>query len=168
MIKGVLPATIAESKSAYPGMEHRIEFAAAIEGRVFYNDSKGTNVDATHAALDAVQGPIILIAGGKDKNSDLAPLNDLIKAKVKRLILLGEAADRMDGAWRPIAKEIIRVQSMEEAVETAWKRSEPGDNILLSPACASFDMFKNFEERGEVFKSLVAKLGAVRTGVQNS
>ena len=168
LIEGAIPSKIGESIAGYRGMEHRIEFVATHDGRVFYNDSKGTNVDATHAALETVGAPTILIAGGKDKNSDLAPLDDLIREKVKILILLGEAANRMDDAWRPIAKEIVRVRTMEEAVETAWKRSGTGDTILLSPACSSFDMFRDFEERGEIFKSLVKKLIGSQTGAQIS
>lgn len=155
---GVTAETIDSTIMQFRGLEHRTEFVLSLNGRSFYNDSKGTNVDATYYALRAIDSPIILIAGGRDKKSDLAPLNDLIRSKVKSLILIGEAAERMEKAWNSLVSSVIRTSSMESAVQEAWRLSEKGDAILLSPACSSFDMFRDFEERGEIFKTVIHQL----------
>lgn len=154
----ILPDSIDSSISNFKNIEHRIEFVLSLKGRTFINDSKGTNVDAVYAALQTMDAPIILIAGGKDKHSDLFHLNELIQSKVKSIVLLGEAAGRMEKEWSSIARNIFRVDSLESAVEKAWEISGEGDTILLSPACSSFDMFPNFEVRGNVFKEAVNKL----------
>lgn len=158
LLAGVSARSIRDTVRKFKGIEHRIEFVLSAQGRTFYNDSKGTNVEATAAALKSIDPPVILIAGGKDKNTDLTPLNDLIQSRVRVLILIGEAADRMANAWESIASSIVRVSSLESAVRKAWEFSREGDAILLSPACASFDMFSNFEERGEVFKEAVRSI----------
>lgn len=154
----ILPESIDSAISSFENIEHRIEFVLSLKGRVFINDSKGTNVDAVYAALQTMDAPIILIAGGKDKYSDLFHLNELIKSKVKSIVLLGEAADRMEREWISVARNIVRVDSLESAVEKAWAISGEGDTILLSPACSSFDMFPNYAVRGNVFKEAVRKL----------
>ena len=155
---GVMPETIDSAVSTFQNIGHRIEYVLSLKGRTFINDSKGTNVDAVYAALQTIDAPIILIAGGKDKHSALFHLNELIKSKVKSLVLIGEAAERMEKEWSGIAGNIIRVDTLESAVEEAWSISGEGDTILLSPACASFDMFPNYEARGNVFKESVKKL----------
>ncbi|MBU0580936.1 MAG: UDP-N-acetylmuramoyl-L-alanine--D-glutamate ligase [Candidatus Margulisbacteria bacterium] len=139
----------------FKGVEHRLEEVAEFEGIKIINDSKATNPESTMVALDAIARPIILIAGGRDKNTPLEELANLMKVKIKHLILLGEAKDRFAKAFKNVTQS--EVKDMEEAVDISFKKAKKGDVILLSPACASFDMFKNFEERGKVFKELVLK-----------
>jgi UDP-N-acetylmuramoylalanine--D-glutamate ligase len=134
-----------------------MEFVEKIREVVWINDSKGTNTDATWFALGSFEQPIILIAGGKDKDSDFTTLNERIKAHVKLVILIGEAAEKMERAFRGTV-EIKKAETLAEAVSLADQAAEPGDVVLLSPACASFDMFRNFEDRGVQFKSLVREL----------
>jgi len=141
----------------FQGIEHRMEVVGEIEGTVFINDSKATNIDSVYYALKSVTAPVILIAGGKDKKSDLTKINSLLKEKVKLLILLGEAADRMESVWKNYA-EYVKTSSFEDAVREAWNNSVAGDTILLSPACSSFDMFNNYEERGRTFKEIFGRI----------
>jgi len=138
-------------------VEHRLEPVRLIGGVSFVNDSKGTNVDSVHWALLAVSAPVILIAGGKDKDGDFTALNDLISQKAKLVVLIGQAADKIRHTWENLV-ECVLAETMEEAVKTAFERSTKGDTILLSPGCASFDMFDNFEHRGRVFKKAVNDL----------
>jgi UDP-N-acetylmuramoylalanine--D-glutamate ligase len=149
---------ISETLKSFKGLEHRFEFVDSINGVNFINDSKATNVDSVYYALKSLKNNVILLAGGRDKKGDLSPLNQLIKEKVKTLVLLGEAALRMQKEWNHLPPTIIMANSFYDAFNKAWSSAEKGDCILLSPACASFDMFKNFEERGECFKELVRKL----------
>jgi len=153
------PDSIRRSVSEFKGVEHRIEFVAEIDGVKFYNDSKATSVDATAKALEAVasEGKTVLILGGRGKNAPYSPLVELIKTSVRSLVLIGEDADNIESQLGPHA-EIIRADSLEKAVGEAFSAAEKGDTILLAPACASFDMFKSYEERGEVFKTAVKKL----------
>ena len=109
-------------------------------------------------ALESLDKNVILMVGGKDKKGDLSVLNDLIKEKVKTLIIYGESSARMQKAWVGLLSSIETADTFEEAFDKAWKSSENGDTILLSPGCASFDMFKNFEERGIIFKQMVKRL----------
>jgi len=141
-------------------VEHRIEFVAEIEGVKFYNDSKATSVDASVKAVEALSedgGKINLILGGRGKNAPYQPLAELVKENVRRLILIGEDANNIESQLKNYA-EIIRADDMKDAVIKSYENSEHGDAILLAPACASFDMFKSFEERGESFKEEVLKL----------
>jgi len=149
---------IARSLKSFKGLEHRFEFVDSIEGVNFINDSKATNVDSVFYALKSIRNRVILLAGGRDKKGDLSALNNLIKEKVKTLILFGEAAERMQKEWTNLSPNIILSDSFEDAFNKARGSAKKGDTILLSPACSSFDMFKNFEERGEKFKKLVKKL----------
>jgi len=129
------------------------------EGVLYVNDSKGTNVDSTLKALDSFERPLILIAGGKDKGSSFTELARKIKEKVKYLILLGETKGKIRKAVEEEGFEALEeVDTIEEAVKKAFFTAERGDVVLLSPACASWDMFNNYEERGKVFKEEVLKL----------
>ncbi len=150
---------IVEALRSFPGVEHRLEPVRLIGGVSFINDSKGTNVDSVYWALQAVSAPVILIAGGKDKGSDFSSLNDLIEQKVKCAVLIGKAASKIKSTWEKITK-CRTVSDMEEAVEAAFAGAVKGDTVLLSPGCASFDMFEDFEHRGRVFKQAVEKLAS--------
>ncbi len=150
---------IVDVLKSFPGVEHRLEPVRLIGGVSFINDSKGTNVDSVHWALQAVSAPVILIAGGKDKDSDFSPLNDLISQKVKCAVLIGQAASKIMAIWGN-ATECRMAGNMEDAVEAAFASAAKGDTVLLSPGCASFDMFDDFEHRGRVFKQAVEKLAS--------
>ena len=141
----------------FEGLEHRLEFVREIEGVRFYNDSKGTNVGSVVKSLQSFSEPVILIAGGKDKNGDLGPLRELIQSRVKRLILMGEAKERMERELGGLTDTTV-VKDMGEAVRLAYRSAKKGEVILLSPACSSFDMFKDYKERGKVFKEAVRRL----------
>ena len=157
---GASPDSMRETIAEFKGVEHRIEFVAEIRGVRFYNDSKATSVDATLKALEALSegdGKVVLILGGRGKNAPYAPLIPLIERSVSTLVLVGEDADNIDSQLRGTAA-IVRAGSMEEAAQLGLKAASSGDAVLLAPACASFDMFKSFEERGRVFKAAVEKL----------
>jgi len=141
----------------YPGLEHRLEFVRKRNGVSYINDSKGTNVGAVVKSVEGFTHPVILIAGGLDKGSDFSPLYNLFAEKVKLLILIGKAADKMEETLGS-ATETVRAASLQEAVRTAAEQAVSGDVVLLSPACASFDMFKDFEDRGRQFKKAVLGL----------
>jgi UDP-N-acetylmuramoylalanine--D-glutamate ligase len=151
-----LPA-LREAIKAFKGVEHRIEFVATVAGVKFYNDSKATNVDSTVKALQSFDGNIIVILGGKDKGSDYTVLAPLISERVKQVILIGAASDKIADQLQGAAP-MIRAESMADAVRRAADIAVPGDTVLLAPACASFDMFENYEHRGRVFKEEVGKL----------
>ena len=141
----------------FPGLEHRLEFVREKDGVAYINDSKGTNVGAVVKSLEGFTQPVILIAGGLDKGSDFSPLFDLFKKNVKLLILIGKAADKIMKALGA-STETILMKSLQDAVRLASSRASRGDVVLLSPACASFDMFKDFEDRGRQFKEAVRAL----------
>ncbi len=141
----------------FKGLEHRLEFVREIEGVFYYNDSKGTNVGSVVKSLQSFQNPVILIAGGKDKKTDLAPLREWIKGRVRRMILIGEAKERMASELGGLTDTVL-AETMEEAVVLAHRTARRGEVVLLSPACSSFDMFKDYRERGEVFKKAVLRL----------
>jgi len=150
---------IASALRNFQGVEHRLEKVLEKEGVLYVNDSKGTNVDSTLKALDSFERPLILIAGGKDKGSSFTELARKIKEKVKYLILLGETKGKIRKAVEEEGFEALEeVDTIEEAVKKAFFKAERGDVVLLSPACASWDMFNNYEERGKVFKEEVLKL----------
>jgi UDP-N-acetylmuramoylalanine--D-glutamate ligase len=139
---------------SFGGLPHRMEFVDEINRVNFINDSKGTNVGACIKSLESISTPVVLIAGGKDKGGSYLPLNDLVSKKVKALILIGEAKKRMHTELGS-AVPTVTADSLVKAVEAAFCKAEKGDSILFSPACSSFDMFKNYEHRGECFKDLV-------------
>jgi UDP-N-acetylmuramoylalanine--D-glutamate ligase len=141
----------------FEGLEHRLEFIREIEGVRFYNDSKGTNVGSVVKSLQSFSEPVILIAGGKDKNGGLSPLKELIQKRVKHLILIGEAKERMNRELGGLT-DTVMAKTMEEAVLLAHQKAKAGEVVLLSPACSSFDMFKDYKERGKVFKESVFRL----------
>ena len=141
----------------FEGLEHRLEFVREVGGVRFYNDSKGTNVGSVVKSLQSFSEPVILIAGGKDKNGDLSPLGELIQKRVKHLILIGEARERMNRELGRLTDTAI-AKTMEEAVRLAHQKAKAGEVVLLSPACSSFDMFKDYKERGKVFKEAVKHL----------
>lgn len=157
LVSGCQIASIVETLRTFPGLEHRLEFVRELRGVRYFNDSKGTNVGAALMALQSFQGPVILIAGGLDKGNDFSVLREPVRQKVKQLILIGQARPQMKSALTDCAP-IEEAASLEEAVRMASRIARGGDVVLLSPACASFDMFRNFEERGRVFKEAVACL----------
>lgn len=157
---GAAPDSMRETVANFRGVEHRLEFVEEIESVKFYNDSKATSVDATLKALEALaeeDGEIILILGGRGKNAPYTPLADLIEKKVRKIVLIGEDADNIESQLKNHA-EIVRAGSMQEAVEKSFANAEKGDFVLLAPACASFDMFGSYEERGQVFKYEVGRM----------
>src|SRR5262245_26086263 len=141
----------------FKGVEHRLEFVAEIGGVKFYNDSKATNVDAAIKCIEAFDGGVNVILGGKDKGGDYAPLARRVRERCSNVILIGAAADKIAAALEN-TRPLRRAATMEEAVEIGLKIGKPGEIVLLAPACASFDMFDNYEHRGSVFKEAVRRL----------
>jgi UDP-N-acetylmuramoylalanine--D-glutamate ligase len=156
-IMGVETGVIRKVFKAFKGLPHRLEFVLEKNGVRWINDSKGTNVDSVRYALGSFRQPVILIAGGRDKDSDFTALRERIGENTRAVLLIGEAADKMEKAFHG-ACPLVRAGSLRDAIEKAQALSRPGDVVLLSPACASFDMFKNFEDRGDQFKSLVREI----------
>jgi UDP-N-acetylmuramoylalanine--D-glutamate ligase len=146
-----------EAIRRFKGVEHRIEFVAEVNGVKFYNDSKATNVDSTAKALEAFDRGVILILGGKDKGSDYTSLAPLIGERVKQIVLIGAASDKIAGQLEGVGP-MERATSMADAVSKSMEAAAAGDTVLLAPACASFDMFDNYEHRGRAFKEEVYKL----------
>jgi UDP-N-acetylmuramoylalanine--D-glutamate ligase len=140
----------------FKAVEHRLEFVATIGGVDYYNDSKATNVDAALKALESFPANIHLILGGKDKGSDYSVLNDLLRQRVKRVYTIGTAALKIEAQIKGV--EVLHAETLENAVRKANAAAAPGDVVLLAPACASFDQFKNYEHRGQVFKDIVRSL----------
>ena len=159
-VRGIVPAeTIADFAREFGGVEHRSEWVRTLDGVRWYNDSIGSSPSRTVAGLKAFDRKVILIAGGYDKNIPYAPLGEAAKETVKAAVLLGATADKIESAIRSYSDlPIVRVKSMEEAVASARQLAVDGDIVFLSPASASFDMYKNFEERGQHFKRLVHAL----------
>jgi UDP-N-acetylmuramoylalanine--D-glutamate ligase len=145
----------------FTGLHHRMELVEVINDVGWYNDSKGTNVGSVVKSLESFPGNVTLIAGGKDKGGDYSPLSGLVKERVRHLILLGEARQRIYDSLGALT-ETHMVDSLEEAVSLAGRLTAPGGVVLFSPACSSFDMFRNYEERGDMFASLVRKLQGSR------
>jgi UDP-N-acetylmuramoylalanine--D-glutamate ligase len=157
-IVGVPVPAMRDVLRQFPGLEHRLEFVAEIAGIRYFNDSKGTNVGATAKSLESFPaGRVVLIAGGLDKGADFQPLVPVIKERVKAAVLIGQAREKLRAALKGVCP-LTEARSMEEAVEAAASRASSRDTVLLSPACASFDMFRDFEERGRVFKAAVRQL----------
>jgi len=164
---GASPDSMRETVRNFRPVEHRLERVAEVAGVEFYNDSKATNVDATLKALEAFAehaGRIVLILGGRGKNAPYAPLAPLIERKARALVVLGEDAERIESELKAHAR-VIRVRDMAEAVRQAAEVAQAGDVVLLAPACASWDMFDNFEHRGRVFKEAVEEVASSRLQV---
>ncbi|NLY81734.1 MAG: UDP-N-acetylmuramoyl-L-alanine--D-glutamate ligase [Clostridiales bacterium] len=156
---GINPEIIGKAISEFRGVKHRIEYVRVVDGVNYYNDSKGTNVDATLIALDAIKKDIILIAGGDGKSQDFDVLGEALKGRVKALVLMGRDAKIIEKSAKKAGFEEVYIeQDMYACVLKAAKLSHDGDNVLLSPACASWDMYDNFEQRGEHFKDCVGLL----------
>jgi UDP-N-acetylmuramoylalanine--D-glutamate ligase len=147
-----------ETLSVFPGLEHRLEFVRELDGVRYINDSKGTNVGATMKSLEGFSEPVILIAGGRDKDSDFTLLRPLLREKVKKVILVGEAADKIGRAFSGMVDCGRAGYDFSLAVAMARESASAGDVVLLSPACASFDMFSDFEDRGRQFRRRVMEL----------
>ena len=150
--------TIRESLSDFHNIDHRLELVGNVHGIEFINDSKATNVNSTWYALESMTNPVILILGGVDKGNDYLMLNDLVKEKVKAIICLGADNKKIIKAFGNIVDTIVEAKSAKEAVAQAYKLGKKGDTVLLSPACASFDLFENYEDRGTQFKQAVRAL----------
>jgi UDP-N-acetylmuramoylalanine--D-glutamate ligase len=155
-LMGCAPEKIRQAVGNFKAVEHRLEFVATVGGVDYYNDSKATNVDATIKALESFPANIHLILGGKDKGSDYSVLNDLLRQRVKRVYTIGAAAAKIESQLK--GTEVVHAETLENAIRKAHAVAEPGDVVLLAPACASFDQFKNYEQRGQVFKEIVVGL----------
>jgi len=155
VLMGCAPEKIRQAVRDFKAVEHRLEFVGTIRGVDYYNDSKATNVDATIKALESFPANIHLILGGKDKGSDYTVLNDLLRQRVKRVYTIGAAAAKIESQ---VKAEVVHAETLENAIRKAHAVAQPGDVVLLAPACASFDQFKNYEHRGHVFKEIVRTL----------
>jgi len=151
-------ATIRESLENFQGAEHRLEKVLKIQNVEYINDSKATNVNSTFYALDSMKTPTVWIVGGQDKGNDYTSLMPLVREKVKAIICLGIDNSKIIESFGKVIDLMVETVSMEEAVKIAYKIAERGDTVLLSPACASFDLFQNYEDRGRQFKEAVRKL----------
>lgn len=149
---------IRESLKGFKGVEHRLESVLKVRGIQFINDSKATNVNSAWYALESMKGDVIWIAGGTDKGNDYASLHKLVREKVKAIVCLGKDNKKIIANFSGLAPVIIETLSAKEAVQKAYELGVPGDTVLLSPACASFDLFNNYEDRGRQFKQAVAEL----------
>lgn len=158
MILEIRNEQLRESLADFKGVEHRLERFLKVHGIEFINDSKATNVNSTWYALESVNKPIVWIAGGIDKGNDYSMLRNLVREKVKAIVCLGKDNKKLHEAFGDIVKNMVDTTSMEEAVKTAYYLARNGDTVLLSPACASFDLFENYEDRGNQFKQKVRNL----------
>ncbi|MBX3164186.1 MAG: UDP-N-acetylmuramoyl-L-alanine--D-glutamate ligase [Bacteroidetes bacterium] len=149
---------IRESLADFQNIEHRLEFVASINGIEFINDSKATNVNSAWYALESMQKPTVWICGGQDKGNDYNELTDLVKAKVKAIVCLGKDNKKIVSAFKDIVETIVETDNAADAVAASYKIGKKGDVVLLSPACASFDLYQNYEERGMQFKAAVRRL----------
>ena len=150
--------TIRESLSNFQGVEHRLENVLKIQNVQYINDSKATNINSTFYALDSMKTPTVWIVGGVDKGNDYSELMQLVREKVKAIVCLGVDNKKIIDAFSNVVDVMVETTSMHEAVKISQKLAEKGDTVLLSPACASFDLFENYEERGKQFKNAVQNL----------
>jgi UDP-N-acetylmuramoylalanine--D-glutamate ligase len=155
---GIRKEKIREAVKDFHSLEHRMEFVAMVRGVEFINDSKATNVNSTWFALESMTKPTVLILGGTDKGNDYSLIADLVKDKVKAIVCMGVDNKKIISAFKDIVPTIVETDSAKRAVNASFKLSEKGDVVLLSPACASFDLFKNYEDRGRQFKDAVREL----------
>ncbi len=157
-ISGIKKEIIRKSLGDFPGVEHRLEKVCKVRGVQYINDSKATNVDACWYALESINTKVILIIGGKDKGNDYNAIKDLVKEKCAGLVYLGADNTKLHQFFDPLGIPVRDTHSMKECVEACYEMAQPGETVLLSPCCASFDLFKNMEDRGEQFKTLVRAL----------
>ena len=149
---------VKESLMDFQRAEHRLEFVTNVHGIEFINDSKATNVNSTWFALESMTKPIVWIVGGKDKGNDYNLLSEIVRKKVKAIVCMGIDNKKIYNVFSEHIKTIVETQSADDAVRTAYYLGKPGDVVLLSPSCASFDLFENYEERGRKFKEAVREL----------
>jgi UDP-N-acetylmuramoylalanine--D-glutamate ligase len=154
---GINDETALKTFSEFKGVEHRLEFVRHLKGVDFINDSKSTTVEAGRWALERSRKPVVMICGGLDKHLDYSPLKSLVARKVKHMIAIGQARDIMKATFSNVVP-VDTADSLQAAVSTAQNKARPGECVLLSPMCASFDMFKDYEQRGEAFKEIVNSL----------
>jgi UDP-N-acetylmuramoylalanine--D-glutamate ligase len=163
-VLGVGPASVRATLRNFKGVEHRLEFVREVRGVGYVNDSKATNVDSVRYAIQAYDRPIVLLLGGRDKGNDYSKLEELVEKRVRAIVAIGESAEKVEKAFQgrtvvetapPLEPSIPKRLSMERAVHVAAGLARPGDIVLLSPACASFDWFTDYEERGRIFKEIV-------------
>lgn len=157
-ISGIRKDVIRKSLSDFPGVEHRLEKVATVRGVLYVNDSKATNVDACWYALESMKTKVVLILGGKDKGNDYSAIRDLVAEKCSALVYLGADNTKLHAFFDPLGLPVRDTHSMRECVDACYELAQPGETVLLSPCCASFDLFKNMEDRGEQFKDMVRKL----------
>lgn len=157
-LTGITNESIRQSLSNFEGVEHRLEKAGRVRGVEFINDSKATNVDACWYALESINTPIILIIGGKDKGNDYSAIADLVKKKCRGIVYLGADNKKLHDFFDGFGIPTVDTNNMKDCVNACYNLSKPGDTVLLSPCCASFDLFKNMEDRGEQFKECVKSL----------
>ncbi len=157
-ISGIRKDVIRKSLSDFPGVEHRLEKVATVRGVLYVNDSKATNVDACWYALESMKTKVVLILGGKDKGNDYSAIRDLVAEKCSALVYLGADNAKLHAFFDPLGLPVRDTHSMRECVDACYELAQPGETVLLSPCCASFDLFKNMEDRGEQFKDMVRKL----------
>lgn len=155
---GIRKEKIREAVKTFQSLEHRSEYVATVRGVDFINDSKATNVNSTWYALESLNTPTVLILGGVDKGNDYSLIEDLVREKVKAIICMGLDNKKIVSFFKGIVSNIVETKSAEEAVQAAFRLSAKGNTVLLSPACSSFDLFKNFQERGRKFKEAVKEL----------
>ncbi len=157
-VAGIKKEVIRKSLSDFPGVEHRLEKVCTVGGVLYVNDSKATNVDACWYALESMKTPTILIIGGKDKGNDYTPIKELVRKKCAGLVYLGADNTKLHENFDEMGIPVRDTHSMKECIEACYEMAEPGMTVLLSPCCASFDLFKNMEDRGEQFKTLARNL----------
>jgi UDP-N-acetylmuramoylalanine--D-glutamate ligase len=157
-VAGIRKEKIRESFSSFEGLEHRLEFVATVRGVDFINDSKGTNLNSVWFALESMKQPVVLILGGQDKGNDYNEIMDLVQEKVRAIVCMGIDNTPIHKAFDSVIKNIVDTASASDAVKAAYALAEKGDVVLLSPGCASFDLFKNYEDRGTQFKQAVREL----------
>ncbi|MBP3839303.1 MAG: UDP-N-acetylmuramoyl-L-alanine--D-glutamate ligase [Prevotella sp.] len=157
-ISGIKKDVIRKALMSFKGVEHRLEKVAVVGGVTYINDSKATNVDACWYALESMKTPTILIIGGKDKGNDYEPIKKLIQKKCRALVYLGADNSKLHENFDHLGVQVRDTNSMKACVEACYELAQPGDTVLLSPCCASFDLFRNMEDRGEQFKTLVKNL----------
>lgn len=156
---GVDAKVVREGLSDFPGVEHRLEKAGMVNGIHFVNDSKATNVDACYCALESMRTPVVLILGGKDKGNDYSAIFSYVREKCRALVFMGVDNSKLHAAFDSFGLPIADTHSMKECMENAVRLAQTGDTVLLSPCCASFDLFQNMEDRGEQFKEWVKDFG---------